>query len=795
MNLVHATRRAAGAIAAAALLGWAPCAFAVAPDSDGDGIPDAIEIAEGRNPAVKDNDIFADASLFVRQQYRDMLRREGDAGGVEYWAGQVRAGAVARETLIYNMLHAPETLGRLAPVMRLYLAYFRRAPDRDGLDYWADQRSAGRTLAEISQQFAGSQEFAVTYGSTTDREFVQLVYRNVLERQPDAAGFTHWLGELASGRQTRGTLMAVFSESAEFAAKTSAQVRVALLYIAMMGRSPDPDGFAYWSSRLSTGASDLSLVQAFYNSVEYRDRFVHTFSMAATAPAVDAARFLAQASFGPRSLRDIADLQSKGYSRWLDEQMAAPATSHMAYMNAALVRHNTGYVYDEDVYESIWQHWIRGEDQLRARVAFALSQFFVISNIAPNLDAWAMASYMDLLNRNAFGNYRTLLEEVTLHPAMGFYLDMLKSRKEDPATGRHPNENYAREVLQLFSIGLVRLNLDGTPVPGTDGKPVPTYDEDVVQGFAKAFSGWSFGGADTSDPKAFLRAKANWTVPMQAWASEHSEGTKLLLEGVTLPAFQTPQTDMRQALDNIFYHPNVGPFFCRVMLQRLVTSNPSRGQVQRCATAFNDNGFGERGNLRAVFRAILLDPEARDLGLATGPGAGKQREPVVRFANFLRALGASSTSGRNAIHYLDSADDSLGQSPLLAPSVFNFFSPFFRPMGPVAAAGLVAPEFQITTETSVVGALNFFTTLADKGYYGWSENQMKLDYGTLQALAGSPPMLVAHIDMLLMAGQMSPALRDTMVRAVAAMPASNARNRVEAALMIAAASPDFVIQK
>jgi hypothetical protein len=177
------------------------------------------------------------------------------------------------------------------------------------------------------------------------------------------------------------------------------------------------------------------------------------------------------------------------------------------------------------------------------------------------------------------------------------------------------------------------------------------------------------------------------------------------------------------------------------------------------------------------------------------PGFGKQKEPVIRFASFLRAFGARSTSGRNEIHELDSADDSLGQSPLLAPSVFNFFSPNFRPMGPIASAGLVAPEFQITTETSVVGALNFFTTLVDRGYYGYNENQLKLDYTTLQELAFSPSMLVEHINMLFMAGSMSPALKASMIQAVTAMPANNARNRVEAALMIAAASADFVIQK
>ncbi len=770
-------------------------ARALPPDSDGDGIPDAIEVPEGKNPAIKDNDIFADARLFVRQQYRDVLRREGDAGGIDYWTGQLQGNAINRESIIYNMLYSPEVVQRVAPVVRLYLAYFQRAPDRDGLDYWVGQYSAGVSIGQISQQFATSPEFVATYGSKTNREFVQLVYRNILERQPDAAGFTFWLGELDAGRQTRGSLMAVFSESAEFVTKTLAKVKVTQLYVAMMQRGPDAEGFAYWVARLASGSSDMSLLLAFYGSIEYRDRFINLYTLIATPQARDAARFLAQASFGPTSLREIAAVQSKGYSAWIEEQAATPATSYIDYLNAALVRHNTGYAYDYDTYEAVWQQWLYGPDQLRARVAFALSEIFVISNIAPNLNTWAMSSYMDMLNRNAFGNYRQLLEEVTLHPAMGFYLNMLKSQKEDPATGRHPNENYAREVLQLFSIGLAQLDIEGTPLLGTDGKAVPTFDEDVVQGFAKAFSGWSFGGANTADSKTFFSAKSNWTAPMQAWPSQHSQSTKLLLNGQTLPGFQAPETDMRQALDNIFYHPNVGPFICRQLIQRLVTSNPSRGQIRRCATTFNDNGFGERGNVKAIVRVILLDPEARDLALAATPTFGKQREPVIRFANLLRAFGARSTSGRNAIHELDSADDSLGQSPLLAPSVFNFFSPNFRPMGPIASAGLVAPEFQITTETSVVGALNFFTTTVDRGYYGGGDTRLGLDYTTLQELAFSPPMLVAHIDMLLMAGSMSPALRDSMIRAVTAMPANNARNRVEAALMIATASADYVIQK
>ena len=765
-------------------------------DTDGDGVPDALEAPDGLDPRVKDNDIFGNAQLFVRQQYRDVFRREGDAGGVSYWSGNIAAGTTTREQLIYGFVRSPEFRNSIAPIARLYLAYFGRAPDYNGLLHWMGQFHAGAPLDAISDAFALSPEFVQAYGQKTNAEFVQLVYRNILGRQPDSSGYAHWLGALDSRRVTRGGLMTVFSESPEFMAKSNPSVVVSMLYTAMMQRTPDASGFAFWVNRWASGASDeAALIASFYASVEYRDRFLNTYSLPATPAAVDAARFLAQATFGPRSLADITGVLRKGYGAWIDEQISRSVASHVTYLNQALARRNTIHVYDYDVYEAIWQQWLYGEDQLRARMSFALSEIFVISDVAPDLNPWAMASYMDLLNRNAFGSYRTLLEEVTLHPAMGYYLNLLKSQKEDPATGRHPNENYAREVLQLFSIGLAKLNIDGTQVLDGAGKAVPTFGEETVGGFAKAFSGWSFGGANTADSRAFNNAKENWTAPMQAWPSQHSTAQKVLLDGVTLPPFQTPEKDMKDALDNIFYHPNVGPFICRQLIQRFVTSNPGRAAIQRCATTFNNNGAGLRGDLGAVVKTILLDPEARDPAVMASVTFGKQKEPVIRFASVLRAFGARSTSGRNAIHYLDSPDEGLGQSPLLAPSVFNFFSPNFRPTGPAAAHGLVAPEFQITTETSVVGAINFFTRLADNGSWGSGDTRLVLDYTTLQTIALDPAKLADHLNMLFMAGSMSSGLKDTLVRTLGAMPANNTRNRVEAALMIMSASPDFVIQK
>lgn len=516
----------------------------------------------------------------------------------------------------------------------------------------------------------------------------------------------------------------------------------------------------------------------------------------------DAARFLAQASLGPRSVEDIQALADSGYEAWLWKQFNAPAMLHVSYLDRMRALHNkTGsYTPDEWSYEAIWQQWLAADGQLRARVAFALSQILVISNIAPDIRPYAMSSYWDLLNRNAFGNYRRLLEEATLHPAMGYYLNMLRSRKADPKTGSHPNENYAREVLQLFSIGLVKLNADGSPQLGSDGQPLPTYDESVVKGFAAAFSGWSFGGQGNAEQRMFWKsdfhADINWVTPMLPFASYHSSGEKRLLDGVVIPAGGTPESDLRAALDNIFQHPNVGPFIGRQLVQRLVTSNPSAAYIARVSAAFADNGQGVRGDLKAVIRAVLLDPEARAADASTRARYGKLREPVIRFANYLRALGASSPSGLNTIHYLDSADEGLGQSPLLAPSVFNFYSPNYRHAGPLSAANMVAPEFQITTETTVVGSLNFFTRLIrDKGY-GWPrERRLAIDYTALRGLAASPAQLIDRLDLLLCCQQMSTATRSRLQALLAAIPSNQPEQRVKSALIFLAVAPDFVVQK
>ncbi len=518
--------------------------------------------------------------------------------------------------------------------------------------------------------------------------------------------------------------------------------------------------------------------------------------------APDAARFMTQASFGAKSVEEIEATRVEGFAHWLWSQFRTPASSHTAYLDSQLVRTTNNRANDDMSYEAIWQQWLKGPDQLRGRVAFALSQIMVVSNVAPDLRPYAMSSYMDVLNRNAFGNYRSLLEEVTLHPTMGYYLNMIKSEKDDAAKGIHPNENYAREVLQLFSIGLVELNLDGSAKVGGDGKPIPTFGEAEVKGFAKAFSGWTFASQNPANPKQFQNADenqdSNWTTPMRAFPSMHSPEPKKLLGSVTLPGGQSPEKDLKDALDTIFNHPNVGPFICRQLIQRLVASNPSKAFISRVAAVFNNNGAGVRGDLKAVVAAILLDPEARASTASQVAHYGKQREPVIRFANFLRALGATSKNGINDIHLLDNSDNGLGQSPLLAPSVFNFFSPNFRQPGAVAKANLYSPEFQITTETTVVGSLNFFSSVINNGGYGNGDSRLSLNLLPLQALAAAPATLVDRLDALLFTYQMTAATRARLLQMLTAMPGgtdNRHKSRVRAALIVTAMSPDFVIQK
>lgn len=500
--------------------------------------------------------------------------------------------------------------------------------------------------------------------------------------------------------------------------------------------------------------------------------------------AAEAARFLAQASFGANDAA-IAEVQAQGYAGWIDAQLALPA-SHQRPRLDVLGREPKPV----DRVEAWWYHALTGPDQLRQRVAFALSELWVVSDKgALAKQSAALASYYDLLADQAFGNYRTLMERVSLSPVMGEYLSMLGNEKPQVERNIRPDENYARELMQLFSIGLVELNPDGTPKPGVGGVPIPTYDQAIIEGYAQVFTGWTFASAE----RFRFPRKRDYVQPMKAWPDFHATGTKTLLGGLVLPAGQTPEQDLKQALDSLFAHANVGPFVSRQLIQRLSTSNPSPAYVARVAAAFEDDGKGRRGELAAVVRAILLDPEARR-GAAANPDYGKLKEPILRLAQLWRAFGASSASGR--YHY--DPDAELQQSPLRANSVFNFFSPFYAQPGAIAGAGLVSPEFQIVTESSITQATNRLMLQSLARYQGMARPRQEyilLNLEKDKALAGDIPALAERLNTLLLDGRMSALLRSELSRHVATVPKSKPYERLTEAIALVVTSPEFSVLK
>ncbi|MEZ5659705.1 MAG: DUF1800 domain-containing protein [Burkholderiaceae bacterium] len=523
--------------------------------------------------------------------------------------------------------------------------------------------------------------------------------------------------------------------------------------------------------------------------------------------AAEASRFLAQASFGPKSV-EINDLQRDGYVAWLQNQFAQPVSSLGDWLDTRLII-NAQEDYDRKwIHNGFWRHVAIGSDQLRQRVTFALSQIFVISMRDGEVNRYprGVADYYDRLARNAFGNFRTLLEEVARHPMMGLYLSHLANQKADPQTGRVPDENFARELLQLFTIGLYELNPDGTMKTDAMGEPIETYTNADIEGLARVFTGFSWGGPDRERSRFFgwNGADDRERLLMQAYPDYHEPGAKSFL-GLTLSAqtFPDPDTTLAAALDHIFYHPNVGPFIAKQLIQQLVTSNPSPAYVARVAGQFADNGEGARGDMRAVIRAVLFDPEARDTSRIMLVSTGKVREPVLRFAHWMRSFEAGSASKQFLIGTTDDPAKSLGQSVLRSPSVFNFYRPgYVPPNTDLATNGLVSPELQITHETSVAGWLNLMRQVVPNGY--GESRDVRSDYGRQMDFAAEPAELVEHINLLLLHGSMSGPLRSRLQQAVQAVNipvndparADEARRvRVHMAVFLTMASPEYVVLK
>ncbi|MCU7373159.1 DUF1800 family protein [Paucibacter sp. O1-1] len=555
-----------------------------------------------------------------------------------------------------------------------------------------------------------------------------------------------------------------------------------------------------------------------YNNGAVRFAVTTTTPATSTSAQQNAARLLHQASFGATP-SDIDQVMQLGRSGWIDKQIQLPFSPDMVpHVESKFALGNSyrpgGTNYSINwVSERFWATAATDPHQLRRRVGFALSQILTVSQADSGLygHVRGYAHYVDTLNRLAFGNYRELLEEMALSPMMGIYLSHMRNRPEDIGGSRMPDENFAREVMQLFTIGLHALNIDGSPVLDGHGQPVETYSNADVIALAKVFTGWSWGFPDNQLSEQTFR----WVSPdlktaandlrvdlqrMKAYPGQHSTGEKRLFASkpgaVTLPAGQSAQADLKAALDGLFNHPNVGPFIGRQLIQRLVTSHPSPAYVARVAAAFNNNGKGVRGDLGAVVRAILMDAEA----VAAPVGStGKLREPVLAVAQWLRALEARSASGQYMINH-----DLIGlnQRQWHAPSVFGYFRPgYVPPNTSFATAGTTVPELQLTSETTTARWVNLAMAMAGSGvgqYGGGVDVSPSLQALIALAQAGNLDGMVERLNLLLYAGRMSAALKADIVDAVTSVHGTDLpsyTNRARIALFLALAAPDYLIQR
>jgi uncharacterized protein (DUF1800 family) len=554
---------------------------------------------------------------------------------------------------------------------------------------------------------------------------------------------------------------------------------------------------------IKAGSTYINVHTANYPSGEIRGQFARTsgaqaFVAPTPAPTVppgpantqDAARFLTQATFGPTNAM-LTQVQSTGFASWLSQQFSTAATALLPRVDANVAALPAGTnPSNAQFQEAWWKNALSAPDYLRQRVAMALSEILVVSANGNSMgnNPEAMGTYWDLLATDAFGNFRQILDDITLNPAMGDFLDMVHNDKPDTTKGTEPNENYAREIMQLFSIGLNRLNPDGSLVLNNKNQPVPTYNQNVVIGYSHVFTGWYWSGATN-----WNYAPANYRSPMIPFAAHHdTTNTKLLLDNVILPAGQTQAQDLKDALDVIFNHPNVGPFVARQLIQRLVTDNPSPGYIYRVAQVFNNNGSGVRGDMKAVIQAILLDYEARTTTVLGAASYGHEREPLIRLTNLYRAFNASATSG-NFVGGNQTAN--FAEAALYAPTVFNFFPPDYIQPGAIASAGLLAPEFAITTDTTVITSANKMRSATYQRPSGTNPDLLVLDLSSLSALSSNPGALVDSLNNLLMDGEMSSAMRNIVVNAVTQIPAANSLERAQTAVHLLVTSPEFIIEK
>jgi len=532
-----------------------------------------------------------------------------------------------------------------------------------------------------------------------------------------------------------------------------------------------------------------------------------------------ASRFLSQASLG-HSLEDIEEVADMGIEDWIDDQFSKPIA--FSTIDKVIEYHNyrRDSLADPGVGQSIrfwdyawWQYHMQSDDVLRQRIAFALSEILVISRFSGFGDeSYAFSTYYDIFLENAFGNYRDILQDVTFNPSMGEYLTYLNNPKSDTTEGTFPDENYAREVMQLFTIGLEQLNMDGTPVLDTAGNVIPTYDNLDISEFSKIFTGLTWWDRDEFFKND--RNDSSYMYEMQMFNDYHEPGVKNLLNG-----FQVPDrlpvdgvADINDALDNLFDHPNIAPFVSKIFIQRLVTSNPSPEYIGRVAAKFNDDGNGVKGDMKAMIKAILLDPEARSCDNIDNVNYGRLREPFIRYVQINRAFDAATTSGnyRNDMYRVQ---ENLEQKPFTSPSVFNFYQNDYQPIGPVEQAGLVAPEFQINNTQTMTGYINALyewiiqENIADESDLfsgesndGYADEISTIDISDEQMYAEDIYLhqMLDRLNLILAHGLISPMAEQTIINAVKQFDANDEDDlemRTKLAIYLVLTSPEYLIHR
>lgn len=552
------------------------------------------------------------------------------------------------------------------------------------------------------------------------------------------------------------------------------------------------------------------------------------------SPTFAAGRFLSQATIGP-TMEMIEDLvaANNDYNAWIENQFILPSSEVNPVVDDVWNEIVAYRVSQGEDPESLFGPWkihfdyawsetvMTNEDMLRHKIAYALSQILVVSDNSDLID-WGkgLGGYYDILLEHAFGNYRDLLEDVSLSFQMGYYLSHLNNAKANEEANTSPDENYAREIMQLFTIGLYELNVDGTQVLDMSNNSIPTYDQNDIQEFAKIFTGLGIGTLENPQnwPYNPFFGLDSWAAkkdePMVMYQDFHETETKTLLEGEVIPANQTGEQDLEDAFDNLFNHPNVGPFLANLLIKRLVKSNPSPSYIESVALAFNDNGNGVRGDMKAVVKAILLHVEARDSEYMLEESAGRAREPLMKLFSYARAIPALDTN-RKYWNVGYGYKDATGQGMFSSPTVFNFYPPDFTPIGELANAGLTAPELKLHNTSSAINYINYI--FASTYWNDWNPGEASIfnswensqdetpfppvlfDQNYFMQFADDPELLINELDKRLTYGQLSDQTRDNIMPVIHDfLPDPNEywrRERVKAALYFIMMSPDFAIMK